>query len=120
MRAVVFVRDECICNGHIVQEVENVFVELPALGTAAVVAAYLITAVNSSHVGIVHDDGLRARHGDSGAIKLPPLYCARSLGLSAGRHHCHIPPILPDACSDHSLLHTHEGTPSKISKQLYT
>ena len=54
----VLVQDEGVGDRDIEKEVVYVFVKLPTLGAAAIVATQLITVINCTHTAIVHYDAL--------------------------------------------------------------
>ena len=60
VRRRVFLQDEGIRNCHIQEKVKNIFIKLSAL--CSVVSSNLIPSINSSHAGVVVNDGLRTRN----------------------------------------------------------
>lgn len=60
----------CVSYGYIEEEVEYIFIKLPALGSAAVIAPHLVTSVNTSHVVVISNDGLWTWHWNVSPISL--------------------------------------------------
>ena len=101
--AVALLKDVRVGDCNIKQEVEDVFIKLLALGSAAIIATNLVTPVNSTHELVVVDDRQRARNSYPGTILLPSEYCP-TLRLTGGRHNCHNLLVHPGARTDISLL----------------
>ena len=71
-------QDVSISYCNIQQEGKNIFVKLPALCPAAVIAAQLVSTIHSTHVLVIVNDALRTRHWHprtilqlSGAVPTP-------------------------------------------------
>ena len=104
--AVALLKDVRIGECNIKQEVEDIFIKLPALGSAAIIATNL---VNSTHELVVVDDRQRARNSYPGSILLLLEYCP-SFRLTGGRHNCHDLLVHPGARTDIFLLDVKEIT----------
>ena len=60
---VVFDQDEGICDGNIIIVRSRICTcKFSYFDTAMIVSSQLISSVNSTHVGVIQDDGLRAWH----------------------------------------------------------
>ena len=89
--------DESIRYSYIEQEGEDVFVKLPALCSAAIIATELISTIHTPYVFIVADDGLGTGDWYPRTILLSSEDTSYSIWLAVGRH-------------DHDHLTVHPGT----------
>ena len=90
-------------DSDVEQKIKNILIKFSALRSATIVAANLVTPVNSAHELIVIDDGQWTRNSYPCTILLPTEYSAR-FWLSGGRHDCHNLPVHPGAGADITLL----------------
>lgn len=94
---VVLHENESIGYSYIEQEGEDVFIKLPTLCSAAIIATELVSMIHTPHVFIVADDGLGTGDRYPRPILLPSEDASHSIWLAVGRH-------------DHDHLTVHPGT----------
>ena len=79
---IVLHENECIRYSYIEQEGEDVFVKLPALCSAAIVATEPVSTIHTPHVFIVADDGLGTGDWYPRPILLSPEDGSHSIWLA--------------------------------------